>query len=944
MKLQVIIAFLFAFCTLNVSLAQTATVKGNVAETVNGVKQPIPFANVSLEGTTTGGTTDFDGNFEFKAKPGTYKLMVSFTGYNTVRVDVVLEDGQVLVKNLEMGKNIQQLKAAVVTAKMNRESESALALDQKKSSNIQQSIGSAALSQKGASDVSAGVTKMSGVSKASSRGIFVRGLGDRYNNVYLNGMPLPSPNPNKKIIELSLIPTSVVRNIDVFKTFNVNQFGDMSGASLDINTKDTPENDFISFSVGTNFNTRSTFRDFKNQRDGDFDYFGFSGKGREEPAIVNNNGVYGVESETGKDPFNSGLDHKKFSAPMDQRYRIQGGKVIERGEHKLGFVASASYRNSHRYDEGKNYILDAQQVESNNSYRKRYRFATNLTTLVGAEYSKSEKHFINLNYLFINNSNNNYITSHGINDELNNPDINDIFKIRSRYVEKQLHNAQLKGRHLLTESIEVNWGGSFAKAKTDEPDRKDLSFITLKGREDAGIFSSATGGVNQRYFQYTNENEYYGFAEGAYKFGTPLDAEKDDYRHKLVVGGQLRMKDRDVEFRTHVYQPGKTIDGPTLDLTNLDNVFSDQAYANKDYTYSLIYSGASISTARRNIMAGYAYADLNISEKLKVIPGVRLEYTDQLVKYRQEGTRLEDPYLRAAVDTIDILPSIAAKYKLSDLNALRFAASKTVTRPNFMELIPIGFKNENGQDDTGNPNLKNSEVYNFDLKAERINNRGELASVGVFYKYIDKPIERIASGVNFISYFNMNRANVYGIELDYNVRLGSIVGKTENPIIKGIYFDGNITVMQTDVVTTDLDPETQARLTKVTKSSRQLQGASPYLINFAVGFDKPFFKKSKRSNVSISYNRFGKRIFTAGTLDRGDEYGLAYGTLNLVVQNTWKNGFGVRFVAGNLLDPEIRREQEAGPNATLGNVVTQSYRAGMNFGISLTYTLTKKEE
>ena len=947
MKLQTIFAFIAAIFLTNLAVAQTGSIKGNVAEMVNDVKQPVPFANVSLAGTTSGGTSDFDGNFEFTAAPGSYKLVVSFTGYISDTSDVVIKEGETTTVDIQLGKNVQQLKAAVVTAKRNRESENALIMDQKNSSTLQQSIGSAALSQKGASDVSAGVTKMSGISKASARGVYVRGLGDRYNNVYLNGMPLPSPDPNKKVIDLSLIPTAVVRNIDVFKTFSVDQFGDMSGASLDINTKDAPEEDFLKFSAGVNMNTNATFNDFKNSRNGDVEYLGMSGDGREEPALEENAfGVIGLPTDQNQDPFVTGLDYDKFSAPIDHSYSLQGGKTIELNENdQIGFVGSVSYKNKYRQDEGVNNVFGADQIANKDFLRERFRKTTNLTTLFGAEYNKDNRHKINVNYLFINNSQNDYITSHGINDELDSPELQDVHNVRDRYVEQRLHDFQLRGQHEIKSAFEFNWGGSYSIAKTDEPDRKDLSFITSKNNFDEGVFSISSGGVNQRYFQTTDENEAYAYGELGYKFGVPFD-EFGDERFKIVLGGQSKLKDREVEFRAYQYDlpQGSSLINVPMQLDNLDAFFTDEAYSNGDYVYNLVYSGSNLSEATRNVHAGYLYADLDITEKLKIVPGIRLEYTDQLVKFRFEGSALDSPFERVEEDGIDFMPSLTGRYKLNDLNAVRFAASKTLTRPNFQELIPIGFLNENLQSITGNPNLENSEVYNADLKFERINTKGELASVGVFYKYIDKPIEQVSSGVNFISYYNMHSANVFGIELDYNVRLSSVpvLADSESKILKGLYVDGNFTYMHTEVKTTDLDPVTASRLTKVTNDSRQLQGASPYLFNVSLGFDKPLFESSEKSNISLSYNRFGDRIFTAGTLGRGDEYEKSFGTLNFVIQNNWKNGFGVRFVAKNILDPKIEREQEAGENAT-GDVVTQSFQRGINFGLTLTYTIKNKE-
>ena len=76
-----------------------------------------------------------------------------------------------------------------------------------------------------------GVKKISGISIASAGQIIVRGLGDRYSTTTLNGLPIASPNPDNKLIQLDIFPTSTVKNITVSKVYEANTFADYSGAS-----------------------------------------------------------------------------------------------------------------------------------------------------------------------------------------------------------------------------------------------------------------------------------------------------------------------------------------------------------------------------------------------------------------------------------------------------------------------------------------------------------------------------------------------------------------------------------------------------------------------------------------------------------------------------------------------------------------------------------------
>jgi iron complex outermembrane receptor protein len=78
----------------------SGTIKGKVLD--KSTREPIPAANVLVEGSTTGASTDADGLFEVKGlMPGTYNLLISLVGYETTRrSDLRLEEGGLL--NLEV--------------------------------------------------------------------------------------------------------------------------------------------------------------------------------------------------------------------------------------------------------------------------------------------------------------------------------------------------------------------------------------------------------------------------------------------------------------------------------------------------------------------------------------------------------------------------------------------------------------------------------------------------------------------------------------------------------------------------------------------------------------------------------------------------------------------------------------------------------------------------
>lgn len=170
-------------CVLS-SLAANIKVKGAVKDKLS--KEPLIGATIRLIGTQAGAVTDMDGNFELNAGgvlEGMYDIEIKYVGYKTeVRRKVRVENGKLVILNLELETDAQELADVVVVAKKNRENENMLLLEQQKAVIAVQSVGVKELSRKGVSDAEGAVTKVSGVSKQDGvKNVFVRGLGDRYN-------------------------------------------------------------------------------------------------------------------------------------------------------------------------------------------------------------------------------------------------------------------------------------------------------------------------------------------------------------------------------------------------------------------------------------------------------------------------------------------------------------------------------------------------------------------------------------------------------------------------------------------------------------------------------------------------------------------------------------------------------------------------------------------
>ncbi|MCR5860906.1 TonB-dependent receptor [Flavobacterium sp. J372] len=196
------------FILLLITTLGFAQQKGTLTGTITDKdmnNETLPFASVSIKGTGIGENTDENGKYSLEVPAGSHVLVIAFMGYETVEVPFTIAAGETKTINRSLTSGSVTMEEVVIQATVNREKESALLMEQKNATEIKTNIGAQELTRKGVSDAAAAVTKVSGISKQEGNsGIFVRGLGDRYNGTFLNGLPLPSNEPENKNIALDL--------------------------------------------------------------------------------------------------------------------------------------------------------------------------------------------------------------------------------------------------------------------------------------------------------------------------------------------------------------------------------------------------------------------------------------------------------------------------------------------------------------------------------------------------------------------------------------------------------------------------------------------------------------------------------------------------------------------------------------------------------------------
>jgi hypothetical protein len=180
--------------------AATGAVAGVVVDGETG--DPLPGANVSLEGTTTGTATDLNGRYKMAGlEPGTYNVVFSFIGFQQTTVTgVEVDAGQATTLDITLNAQTEQLDEVIVTAEAARDSEAGLLRQRQNAAAVSDAISAEAIGQSGAGDAAAAMKRVTGASVVGGKYVYVRGLGGRYSNTQLNGIQIPSSDPDRNSV------------------------------------------------------------------------------------------------------------------------------------------------------------------------------------------------------------------------------------------------------------------------------------------------------------------------------------------------------------------------------------------------------------------------------------------------------------------------------------------------------------------------------------------------------------------------------------------------------------------------------------------------------------------------------------------------------------------------------------------------------------------------
>lgn len=881
---------------LSTTIATAGTIKGNVTD--KQTKEPLAGATVQITGTATGTVADMDGNYLLETKNGSYTLTVKYIGYRALTSTLIKVNGDTLL-DFELDSDVQSLSEVSVVARKSLEGERTLQMERQKATLALENLGSKEMGIKGLANVEEGVKRISGISIADAGQLVVRGLGDRYSATTLNGFPIASPNPDNKLIPLSLFPSSTVRNITVSKVYDAGTFADYSGAHIDISTKENITGNFfhISLNTGGKFNTLGK-ESYQMDRDGSL----FNTPSIDRAALNMSRTDFNEYVKT-RDIFNTTFAASKKSSLPELGGNIGFGKNFDIGAGTLSMLASVSASNGHQTLNNAFYkTLEAHGNPLADFAYDSYTDELKLAALGYLGYTLSKQGRIGYTFFYARNAGDTYQQRKGKDAE--GYELTGSNNVTHIYT---LQNHQLNGLHNFgeQEQWQLTWGGSYGKTGSEEPDRRQVMYI----RNSQGGLSLFT--LNQqetaRYFGELNEEEWNLNLSLKWRWSG---------QNFIKAGFNYKDKNRDYTGTRFYYDVRKL--KPTIsDIYDTDGFLNQENIANGNITVGRYMYPYETYKAGNGIHAGYVLTDFYPTESLLVNLGVRYEISKQWVRYATDGG--EKYSKRRDLDESDLFPTLNLRFAVNEENILRFSASRTVTRPSFIEMAPFLYQESYGSAQIrGNAELKNGYNFNFDLRYELFGKNGDMLSVTGYFKYLDKPIERIQAlngGGTIHSFNNADNGMAGGVEVEIRKQLA-----------RDLRLGTNVSYMYTNVKL----PESGA----YTNKERSLQGASPILLNADLTYS-PHFGEASRLDLALLYNLQGSRIHSVGISGLGDVKQQAVHTLNFNAGYSFNKHFSMKLQVNDLLNRAVIFKQEV--PKTGQKIEVERYKKGTNFEIGASY-------
>jgi TonB-dependent receptor len=931
------ILFLLLFTCLTVG-AQTI-IKGTV---LNTSAEPIVGSIIMVEGTAFGAASNAFGEYRIDVKTaGNYSLEVKAISYATqkisgievatgkeLKVDIILQSESFMVGG---GVEIKDFRKT--------SSEAAVIMEMREAKGVVSGVGAVQIQKGQDRNASEVARRIPGVTIIDNRFVMVRGLTERYNAVMMNGILVPSLEPDVRSFSFDLIPSQAIDRFLIFKSPSPDLPGEFAGGAINVYTKNFPDyNTSLDVSMATNYRSNTTGQEFLSNVNSGSEALGFDNGTRDLPSIFPDN-INSLEQEDAR-PLSRSLantwGYESETALPDRRVNVSFGKRFQTEKIQFGNFTAISYsrtaqrQNSRRLDY--NVFDEATQVSDTVFSFEDMIYQKNANVGVLHNWGmKTDKSFIE----FKNFLNQNGLQSNTFRTGRALEEGNERREYSFRYTERRMYNTQLIGTHELFKGKgSLNWVLGYAQTRRNDPDwrriRYTRAFDDPNGSFHAYFPPQAQPFYAGRLFMGLKEDVRTYAANYEHKL-KQLNTDKEKPRFATIKAGfYIEDKDRDFGSRNLGMVIRPSYFDWNKDTTSLATILAPENMVDSTgFSIGEDTRGADKYHASSNLYAGYAMLTLPF-EKLTVSGGVRLEQNSQVLT----SADITGTPIVATLDSLIFLPSINVSYTLSKKTTLRGAYGKTVNRPEFRELAPFSFYDfENNFINSGNPNLTFATNSNADIRIEHYPSNTEFLSAALFYKEFNNPIEPYfvpgvgSGGTRSFAPGNALGATSYGVEFDIRKSLKEM---TSNRILQNLTLVANASFIKSDIqvsaegVASGLNP------------NRPMVGQSPYIINGGLYYDND----STGWQVTVLYNRIGPRVTIVGIPDIPEVYEMSRDMLDITITKSFKNGFSVRAGVQDILKQDFVFLQDANQDGKLSRANDQRlqyFNRGNYWSVTLSY-------
>ena len=819
----------------------SGTISGTVIDKISGEK--LLFANLQLEGTSLGTSTNDAGEFTIRQVPaGDYTLVSTYIGYSQQSIPVTVVADKTTEVKIELEYAAVALDEEVVVSA--QASGQMGAINEQLNSNTIKNVVSADRIQD-VPDVNAAesVSRLPGISLIRSGGegqkVAIRGISPQYNVTMVNGVRMQSTDRDNRSVDLNMIAPNILSGIEVTKAATADMDADAVGGTVNLKIAPAAEDLRGKFSIqggyGSQADTYGNYRAtgllsnrfFNNklgvQVSGFLDNFDRSSDAANVGYRINEQDVL----VDGLIPID--LDRVVVSDRATNRRRTGGSLVFD---YRLGEKGSLILNNfiSEVEDES---LLQRNQLQVNGQQwtgimEERESRNTTYSNALTGEYDFDA---FSVDFTVSNSVSKQRVPNH---------------------LQMQFQIAQNEAGYStpgLENPRESTWNELLGAAEViDGPtDRRISRFETLR--------RTATEEAQQASLNFTVPFTLSEDISGKLKFGgkylrevrdndeeqTHTDPDRNPMGEDFLalvkdsLGNEFGLTDvdRNLGIRAFIFEDPDYDIGDFLNGEAGINDFwykGDPAIANryKELAEETGFYGPEPQEStqydyryQRDLIAFYASAEVNIGKRITLFPGIRREQFSfdynafSVQKWGQFITEFDQEEIDDDKNEGENwFPQLQLRVRPTDWFDIRMAATKSIIYPDYRAVSPFIFidtyNNPNMQ--LGNPMLRPALSQNLDLYVSVFKNKLGLLTAGVFQKEIDDLIVsssfRTRDAADIDNRFELQTnaqtqvntwinleatSRVRGIELDWQTRLYYLPG-----FLKGIVLSVNYTHMNSE--------------------------------------------------------------------------------------------------------------------------------------------------